>query len=511
MEVELKLLIDPADKEKLEKHPLIERHAAATPQHKELTAVYFDTPDLQLRRHDAGLRLRKGDGKWMQTMKAGGSVQGGLHQRHEWECPVDGRNLDLEKLKQQVGQDSSWAALLATPGLADRLEPLFTVRVMRTIWNLFIDDNRIELVLDQGSIEHGDRKIPVSEIELELKSGNPESLYDFALRLLDDVPLRLSNASKAERGYALRAQSGNRVVKAQPLALKRRFSVEQGLQAILGNCLAQIRGNEDGVIEGNSSESLHQMRVGLRRLRSALRLFEGVAPCPAELQQEIEWLGAELGAARDWDVLSTSTLGRVAGAPAGNTQLMGLQSAVLEVVQARRREAAQAVASPRYSRLLLGLFAWIQAARWRDGLEESGVRKLDAPLKKFARSAIKETHRRVVRRGRDLEQADAHALHRLRIAGKKSRYAVEFFQSLYPARRARPYVATLARMQDELGWRNDVSVGDGLLQQFQKDGSTAAPAASFARGYLAAQLKTDERALRRIWKKFRRLKMPFKA
>jgi CHAD domain-containing protein len=83
------------------------------------------------------------------------------------------------------------------------------------------------------------------------------------------------------------------------------------LPAVLGNCLEHIQRNEVAVVEGHDPETLHQMRVGVRRLRSALKLFATVAPCPPALLEDIDWLGMELGAARDWDVLLSSTLARM--------------------------------------------------------------------------------------------------------------------------------------------------------------------------------------------------------
>jgi triphosphatase len=504
METELKLSIDAADREKLRRLPLLERHAEGKPQQADMVAHYFDTPDFHVRRHDAELRVRKAGGEWMQTLKAGGSVGGGLHRRHEWECPVEGERPDLEKLRGVVDRDTEWAAMLNTPSLANRLQLLFTVCVTRTTWDLRIDSSRIELLLDEGTIAREGKTLALSEIELELKSGKAESLYDFALQLLADIPLRLSNRSKAERGYRLCSQSGGVVVKARPPSLSKDCTVEQGLQAILAACLDQIRGNEAGIIEQSDSESLHQMRVGLRRLRAALRLFGQVAPCPAPLRDEIAWLAAELGAARDWDVLSTSTLARVAEAPAGKAQLMSLQDAVLDMVRARRGQAAQALLSTRYTRLLIAVFAWMQGAHWRHEPDAESARRLDEPLEEFARAMIRRGHRKLVRRAG--KAADARGRHRLRIAGKNNRYAMEFFQPLFSSRRVRRYLSALQEMQEELGWRNDMAVADGLLQQLPEEQIGAA----FARGYLIARLGADNGALRTMRKKIRRLKPPLK-
>jgi inorganic triphosphatase YgiF len=360
MEVELKLLLAEADNDKLMHHPLIGAHARAPVSRQQTAARYFDTVDLHLLHQGAGLRVRKMDGKWLQTMKAGGNAQNGLHQRNEWEGAVDRPWPQLGRLRKLIGDDQRWLDALDAPDLKRRLEPLFAVQVERSRWDLQVDGSEIEMVLDHGVIERHGKQLPVNEIELELKSGDPAALFNFALQLQEQIPLRISNSSKAERGYSLCRQTGTVPVKAQPLQLAPDDSTTDALQAILNNCLDQIQKNESAVIDSDNVEALHQMRVGVRRLRSTLKLFESAAPCPPALQQDIDWLGAELGAARDMEVLLTSTLPRVDANPGGKAGLMELQDVVLGAARDQRRQAAQALLSQRYTRLQLQLGSWMQ-------------------------------------------------------------------------------------------------------------------------------------------------------
>lgn len=510
MEIELKLLIDVADTEKLRRHPFLEQHALGKPRQSDLTSIYFDTPDFEIRGHGAGLRVRRNNGEWTQTLKAGGSVEGGLHQRHEWEGPVAEGKPDLEALRQLVTSNAMTAALLDLPSLAARLQPLFSVHVKRTTWELCIDEDEIELALDEGTINYQNAEAPVSEIELELKSGNSKRLYDIALKLLDDVHLRLSNTSKAERGYALCGLAGAEAAKAKPLTLLHDSSIEQGLQNILRDCLAQIQANEGGMIEQNNPESLHQMRVGLRRLRSAIKLFKDFIPCPPGLQQEFEWLASQLGTARDWDVLASRTLARVVEKPDLAFRLGKLQDTVAEVASDKRKSVSQVLYSSRYSRMMLTLFARVEAKEWRNELNPSIVSRLDTSLKGFANEAIARGHKKIIKRGKNILDGDPQSLHRLRIAAKKNRYAAEFFQSLYRPRRVHRYVTALSALQDELGWRNDFSVAGDLLDALQRESPNTAMEASFVRGYLAAERTIEERKLHKTWKKCSKVKLPFK-
>jgi len=497
MEVELKLSLPATDNDRLQQHPLL----GAPERTQQLTARYFDTPDLHLLRHGAGLRVRKVDGVWIQTMKAGGSVQSGLHSRNEWEGPVDRPWPRLGRLRKLIGDDAQWLDMLAAPELKERLEPLFVIEVERRTWNLDIDGNQIELVLDHGRIERHGHHVPINEIELELKQGSPASLYAIALQLHEQVPLRLSNVNKAERGYMLVRQTGTVAHRAQALDLLADISLADALPAILDNCLQHIQRNETAVIEGDDAETLHQMRVGVRRLRSALKLFETVAPCPPAVLDDVRWLGAELGAARDWDVLLTSTLARVQSSPGGRNSLLDLQALALGAAQAKRREAAQALLSPRYTRLMLTLGSWmLQAAPCLKG---SAAR--------FSRTTMEQLHKALLKRASRMDDSDPASAHHARIAAKRGRYALEFFHSLYRAGGARDYLKTLSAVQEELGRHNDLVVADRLLRELAQQRPQAEGAIHFARGYLVAQQAAQPADLAAIRSRLHALHLPRQA
>jgi inorganic triphosphatase YgiF len=488
MEVELKLLLAPSDNGKLLHHPLLDAPARV----QRLTARYFDAPDLHLMRHGAGLRVRKEDGEWIQTMKAGGSVQSGLHRRNEWECVVDRCWPRLGKLRKLVGDDEHWLAMLDAPDLKDRLEPLFLVDVQRHLWEVEVDGNRIEVALDVGHIERKTHKVAINEIELELKDGDAAGLYAFALQLLEDIPLRITNINKAQRGYMLVRETGHAPYHAQALHLDTNDGLSGALPAVLGNCLDHIQRNEVAVVEGHDPETLHQMRVGVRRLRSALKLFAAVAPCPPALQEDINWLGMELGAARDWDVLLSSTLARVEAAQ------MELQTLALQTAQAKRRQAAQALLSPRYTRLMLAMGSWmLQTAPLLQG---SAVQ--------FSRKSMQHLHKSLIKRANRMSHDDAASAHRTRIAAKRARYALEFFHSLYRSKGTHAYLKTLAAVQEELGQHNDLAVAVRLLQELAHQHPQAAGAIQFARGYLLAQQSSQSADLDAICRRLHGLRLP---
>ena len=520
MEIELKLLLAPQDAPRLRAHPLLAQSAQG-PLVLQMHDIYVDTPDLQLCRQQAGLRVRQVDGRWVQTLKAGGTVSGGLHSRHEWEGEVPGPQPDLAALDAAIGRKQPIRALLRQDAIRDALRPVFTTRIERTVWQLRTPQgDQIECVLDQGIIESGAdgadgaiRSVAVSEIELELKQGQAASLFDVALALLQEVPLQLGHMSKAERGYRLAAPQPVRAVKAQPLAL----SVEQAFLAIAGNCLEQVSGNQDGVAGGADVESVHQMRVGLRRLRSALGMFKSLLALPDALKSELDWLGGALGEARDWDVLAGNTLAQLDGE--AQADAAALAQAAHAQARLKHVQAAQAVTSARCTACMLGLQRWLQARAWRDSCSVRQVRRLDAPVSPFAHATVRKDQRRLMKRGKRLLHASPQQRHQVRIAAKKTRYATEFFASLFAARAVQPYVGRLSALQDELGWLNDVQVADRLLQQLpdaqadQTDQSAQDGLrlhAAFIRGYLAARAQaqgTDGR-MHKAWRRFKAARLP---
>jgi triphosphatase len=298
-------------------------------------------------------------------------------------------------------------------------------------------------------------------------------------------------------------------VKAARLALSDSMSVEQAFQAIAFNCLAQMRGNEDGVANGDDVESLHQMRVGIRRLRSALAMFKGLLHLPGDLRQELDWLANALGDARDWDVLAGSTLPALAKQLADPKPIGALRRAASDMAKERRASAAAAVGSRRYVRLMRDLARWVQTMGWRDDAAKLAAdTPLAQPVKKFARKILKRDQRRLRARAANLRAATPEARHRVRIAAKKTRYAAEFFESLFAPKTVRPYIKALARLQEELGLLNDAAVADRLLTEMVANQPQLKGSAGFARGYLAARAQKGGKAIVKRWKTCARVGLP---
>ncbi|SOZ17532.1 Protein of the adenylate cyclase family (fragment) [Cupriavidus taiwanensis] len=318
MERELKLEVLEDDIDRLIDLPLLAACRVEPPHEDTLVSTYFDTADLALHRHRISLRVRQAGEHYVLTLKTYGKRSGGLYEREEFEAAIPGPAPDLVALQEKVPQDTAAGALIRQSDLAERLKPLFVTEVRRKVALLRLPQgDEIELALDRGVIRAGEATAPIRELEMEIQTGEPAHLAAFALQLLDEVPLRISRASKGDRGYALVSDASIEVLRAGALSLDDDASVEAAFLCIVQDCLAQVAGNEGGVVNSTNPESVHQMRVGLRRLRSALDIFQSLISCPSALQDEIKWIAGALGPSRDWEVLTHTTLREAFnGAPA---------------------------------------------------------------------------------------------------------------------------------------------------------------------------------------------------
>jgi inorganic triphosphatase YgiF len=196
-EIELKLALAPGDQRRFFCHPLLRTASAKTDQI--LDNTYFDTPDLDLRKHGVALRVRKQGRQRLQTVKLAGKARGALTIRSEWETPYRGR-FDFSPV--EVGTIRQW---LESPALAARIGPLFQTRFRRITWHFPLSGGgEILLALDRGTVLAGGREAAISEVELELAgSTDVEALHHLAQQLSARLPLIPATLSKAQRGYDL--------------------------------------------------------------------------------------------------------------------------------------------------------------------------------------------------------------------------------------------------------------------------------------------------------------------
>lgn len=434
---------------------------AGDDESRELISVYFDTPDKRLEKVGASLRVRESKGLRVQTLKRG---EGLSREEFEAEIPGDLPDPALGPLKSLLSE-------------GDQLRPAFNVRVTRRQRLIRLDGSEIELALDQGEVSGGRRSSPISEVELELKSGAPRALFDLARILSRAAPLYISFDGKASRGQALVADAPLQTRRRQPVHLTRHSTVAEAFQANARNAMGQIAANAVVLREAPDAEAVHQLRVAARRLRSALATFRAVLADEGfeTVKAELKWLAGATDRARNLDVFAEEVAasgGRLDPSPAG---LPALVKAVDAAARAARADVAQAVSSERFRALMLETAAWIETGSWLTASSKAG-----ASARTFARKALARRREKLAERGRDLAGADDAARHQLRIEGKKLRYAAEGLRSLLPARRAERFLARLKDLQEELGALNDMATAADLVASL-----TLSQPAAFAAGELA--------------------------
>jgi inorganic triphosphatase YgiF len=361
--------------------------------------------------------------------------------RSEFEWPVAGARLDPLRF--------ATTPFRRKLGKAERhgLVPQFTTDIVRTTIPLaFADSTMASLCIDTGEVRadvDGKRlHAPINEIEIELEAGDPTRLFELAFALAAEFPLALEPKSKAERGYALRHPLVPAPVHAEDPDLAPRASAAEGFAAIIRVCLKQVEGNAGGVLTQTDPEWVHQMRIGIRRLRASLALAARyMAPARVEpLRGEFRWLAQALGVARDSDVFTLETLpafrtavGRGANAAALKPALRVLATRA----RARRAEAGDAaraaVGSARFLRMVLAASAL--AASPATGSPDPAA--LAESARDVARPQLKRRHRALLALGSDLPHAAPEIRHAARLAAKKLRYATEFFAPLFAKKRTR--------------------------------------------------------------------------
>jgi len=422
---------------------------------RSLSSVYYDTPKGALRRAGLSLRVREENGAFVQTIKERGD---GVMSRGEWECALGGPSPDL-------------AAARPTPAgrvLAknDSLTPVFTVEAHRRTAEVVEGESRVELSLDEGRVLAGGEEAGFAELELELKDGPQWGLFSLSRRLAGAGDLTLSFTTKAERGFALARPPRTFAQKFEAPTITRKMSCAEAFPLTAKACLRQIAANADRLRQRASPEVIHQLRVGLRRLRSLLSLFKntvGDARLPA-IKAELKWIAGELDGARNLDVLLHGDYRRALAQKEMAPGLKGLGARLRAARRLAYARAASAAESERFRRLLLDLLIWIEAGPWVEtaSLSDAG----QEPVAKFARRQLAKRRRKIVKRGRKLDTLDVEARHRLRIDAKKLRYAADGFESLFDRpRRAKAFVAALKDVQDTLGELNDIVVGERLAHE----------------------------------------------
>jgi inorganic triphosphatase YgiF len=495
-----------------------------------LRALYFDTPSRELVRARVGLRLRQEGRQWVQTLKMPGEhVLSRIEINHNRPGPV----LDL----------SVYVGTVAEAAISSITEPLgvcYETDVVRLLRKVRNRHGSVEIALDTGCLRAGKLELPISEIEFELLSGKLAAVFELGRKWQRAHGLILDARSKSERGdqLALLAQKLNAIESlpedvqaaarttaiaqfwsprgAMAIKLNADMNAEQALACVTLECLEQITRNAAvlaevdtaGVCKAGTAEHIHQLRVGIRRLRSAWSFFNGITPLPApELRACIKEHFALLGGTRDDDVLNETILPvlRAAGQPpllmdqevtpvawqdpvATSVDFQAWLLAMLENVLSPVSDQAHSAERSDTTSISAAIASAddMSAGPIDAHIIPMQPNKLprELTLKQALVGKLRKWHRKVLRDGLAFKELDIESRHELRKQAKKLRYALQFSETLLPAAKLKSYRKQLSAVQDILGEMNDLAVA---RERFVTLRDTQ-PSAWFACGWITSRL-----------------------
>jgi len=468
----------------------------SAPDAKRLHQVttYYDTPDLALSHAGIALRVRRSNGAHVQTVKAD-SRAGLAADRFEREWPIEGDRPDPNLLAQTP----------VAAGLPEHLplEPVAITEIDRTARLLDLDDGtQVEAAFDSGWIIAGNARVSVKELELELRQGDPVAIYRLALQLHASVPMTIETESKAARGFSLRHGTTPAPSKSAHVALIPDTCGADAFRQIIAAGLDHLLANRSPTVAGDA-EGLHQMRVAIRRLRSALVFFrphlELERYALARFDEELRRIGRVFGEARDWDVFCLDILpATLADNAAGWRDI--LQEPAQRQRDAAYRAVTAQVAAPAFTSLVLGLAAWTEQGAGQALLV--GDHALHRSIARLAPEMLDRLADKVAHRGRHIDGSDRER-HALRKSLKKLRYAIDYAAGAYPHKSVRSYLHACAQLQEALGEINDAVAAIGLAERLAEGHPDLTPALGALANILTARRQEAVQDLPRRWQHFR--------
>jgi len=478
---------------------------ARTP--RRLIDSYLDTGDWRLARAGFVVRTRRRGRHDEVTLKDTRPAEGsGLRQRLEVTEVLPPAGVAA------LGPDGPVGRRLRAIVGTHRLHEVLQVRTRRRPFALRVGGvDAAEVALDDTMVVvgGGQRPMQLRRVEVEVRPEWLDRLDPIVEQLRISCGLQPARLSKFEAGLLALGQEIPGSPDLGPTAIAESSTMGELAYAVLRRQLAVLRDKEPGTRLGEDPEELHDMRVATRRLRAGLALFADVLPVRSQaFREELGWLGRVLGAVRDLDVqregladMAAAAAGWSAGArPEDHDPLAELSALLARERDAARSDMLSALDSVRWERLARGLAAMVQQGPARRSVATRVPAVIGMPDLVVAR------HDKVAKAGKRAKRSGAVAdFHRLRIACKRLRYALEFSSEVYAGRTSR-YVRQLTALQDELGLMQDAEVASNRLADLATGEAHLPPATVFVMGGLAERHRRDvERLLRRLPKEVSRI------
>jgi CHAD domain-containing protein len=462
-----------------------------------LDAVYYDTPTLALARWGVTLRSRSGEAGPVWTLKLPVSAVDSELSRHE---------LMFDEPIGPVPAAVRHAVRAYTR--SEMLGPVVRLQTERTQFGVELDGHPLAKVCDDVVVADGAAE-PVNvfrevEVEFALDASAPPEVIDALVARLrlagcrDDEP----PVPKALRALGPRAFDPPDVVAPR---IGKSATVIQLVRHVFAKSVRQLISRHARVCTGDDPEDLHQFRVAARRLRSDLRTFAPLLDrqWTKWLRAELGWLGSEVGAGRDADVLAARLQSQLSRLPDRDaTTANRLLQRLADTKRAASGQVRSTLAEDRY---VLLLDALVDAARQPRFAPSGSV--ADRPARSVVAALADKPWRRLRRAVDDLRpDSPDEAFHAIRIRAKRARYAAEAVAPIYgkPARR---FAEALSDVQDVLGRYQDTTVAETWL----RDAAKALTSTRLVAGELIAFERDDRVLLKakfpKVWKKASRRKL----
>lgn len=502
MEIELKLALPPEAARRLPRLPMLRGRRGSGAR---VYSVYLDTPRRDLMARGVALRVRRAGRQWLQTLKAEADGAGALSRRPEWEVTLPRGHHDLARFPADA---QALMARLADEGVDwSALAPVFVTEFRRQSWQVQQGESVMELALDQGEIrvdtraetrgapQAGTQTQALCEVEIELKSGATDAVFELALALLEHLPLTLEPRSKAVRGHLLAGALRAAPVKARATALPPHLDAARAWARLAEDALAQAVANVPGFLaQPDDIEYLHQLRVGLRRLHGMAELAQFLAEGRAvpAWDEALKTVMEALNAARDWDVLWHETLPPLAARLDPPLSRAFLDHLGQHAAQARA-QAQEAIRQQDFTRLVLQIERSLHAPE---------ASPLDTVT--WASACLEARWARVRKRGKGFAELDGRQRHRLRIAAKRLRYVADTLAPVFKG--GKTFRARLAALQDGLGAQQDHLVAMALLAHLGSRAPQVQYDAGRVVGMLAHGLSGAEAGGEAAWRALNRVR-----
>jgi triphosphatase len=428
------------------------RRALGAEKPSRCESIYFDTAKLDLSQNRVELCLRRSAGQVVQALT--------MRAQNDNVFACVSHEIALSDLQPNI--DHARAFLPASVGQAisrSALKPRFrasTNRISRFITN---KDCIANITFDQGTMKAPRGTEPISEIGLELQSGRLDAFAKECLSFLDQVPAGILVEGNAARGYRLVSGEPARAARLKRIVVPPQTPLPEAILRILRHGLQHFLDNHPAVTLSGEAESIHQMRVGMRRLRSAIRMFSPVLCLEGTtaLFASLRVLFAKLGDVREADVFVQETLPQIGEAGLGER----LEAVLRTEIEAFRRKAyhdvREALMSPDFARAVVRLNEWVETGNWLKADQPVDALLAERAAEDFAVPRVTRLYAKLIRCGARAEQGSLNDWHRARIAAKRLRYGGEpLFGALAPKIDAGQFAKQISRLQTLLGKLNDL-------------------------------------------------------